>query len=181
MKGKQMRITRLNRSLIELAGIGMMASGCASDGSVSGDMSGDQVELDSYVQALAGSCVLTNAATLFELQGLRGSSEDSVFTSDGPPDLWFVQGGGIGGAVQLVSVHSGRCLDSDTQGEVYGLDCNGGSFQQWLVSEEGGGVRLRNLATQLMLDSDTSGDVYTEPNNGGQFQLWTAECSGFSG
>jgi serine/threonine-protein kinase len=176
-KGKIMHHMTFNRFFIQLVAVGVAVSACASD--TSGP--DDRLELDSHVAALSGGCVLTNAATNFELQSLTGSSEDSVLTSDGPPDVWVVQAGGIGGAVQLVSASSGRCLDSDTQGEVYGLTCNGGSFQQWLVTEDGDGVRLRNLATQLMLDSDTNGDVYTEPNNGGQFQLWTAQCSSISG
>jgi Ricin-type beta-trefoil lectin domain-like len=75
-------------------------------------------------------------------------------------------------------VATGRCLDSNTEGEVYTLGCNGGSFQKWIVVHtDYGTVTLRNLATGFMLDSGPGGDVYTLPANGGSYQKWIATAA----
>jgi serine/threonine-protein kinase len=74
-----------------------------------------------------------------------------------------------------------RCLDSNSSGSVYTLDCNGGDFQLWTNSPLGFGDQIIDKATNRCLDSDTSGHVYTLPCNGGAFQQWTVRNTGSFG
>jgi|SRR5919202_990229 serine/threonine-protein kinase len=70
------------------------------------------------------------------------------------------------------NVSTGKCLDSNTDGKVYTLGCNGGSFQKWTVIRTGSYIKFKNLATGKCLDSNTDGKVYTLACNGGNFQNW---------
>ena len=62
------------------------------------------------------------------------------------------------------------CLDSNTDGDVYTLEYNGGKFQTWIFFS--GRTLIQNLATELCLDSNFDGDVYTLECNYGPFQAW---------
>ncbi|TQS44010.1 RICIN domain-containing protein [Cryptosporangium phraense] len=73
---------------------------------------------------------------------------------------------------------TGFCLDSNGQGRVYTLGCNGGSFQKWILHRVDGGYTLRNLATGFCLDSNTEGRAYTLGCNGGNYQVWQREVHG---
>jgi hypothetical protein len=78
---------------------------------------------------------------------------------------------------------SGACLDSNADGEVYVLGCNGGDYQRWrVVPNNDGSKSLRNLATGRCLDSNGTGarqgEVYTLGCNGGGYQKWAIEESG---
>ena len=79
------------------------------------------------------------------------------------------------GTVTLRDLATSRCLDSNTNRDVYTLWCNNGAFQKWIViNRDFGTIMLRNLATGLVLDSNAWGDVYTLGENGGSYQKWIA-------
>lgn len=64
------------------------------------------------------------------------------------------------------------CLDSDANGNVYGIPCNGGDYQRWYEVKTSTGWKLQNKATGRILDSDANGNVYTLPDNGSNWQRW---------
>ncbi|MGW7410793.1 RICIN domain-containing protein [Streptomyces sp. NPDC054833] len=66
-----------------------------------------------------------------------------------------------------------HCLDSNSDGDVYGISCNGGNNQKWYETKTSTGWRLKNKATGRILDSSASGSVYTRPDNGGKHQRWS--------
>ena len=78
------------------------------------------------------------------------------------------------------NVATGFCLDSDTNGSVYTLDCNRGNFQNWNRTPPAAKEQqLRSVATGFCLDSNTDGEVYTLACNGGNFQRWRRDKGRF--
>lgn len=69
----------------------------------------------------------------------------------------------------------GRCLDSNYNGDVYTLPCNGGTYQLWYLMQTSSGIEFMDAATGRCLDNSTGyGDVYTTyPCTGGVYQSWT--------
>ncbi|WP_181792845.1 RICIN domain-containing protein [Streptomyces sp. WELS2] len=64
----------------------------------------------------------------------------------------------------VVNEQTGRCLDSDTDGNVYTKECRSDNpYQQWVPSDRSGStrVRLRNVQTGLCLTAVNSTSVRT--------------------
>jgi hypothetical protein len=85
----------------------------------------------------------------------------------------------MSGVFILQSIATGKCLDSNHNGNVYTLCHNHGNYQKWDVIQSGKGwANLRNVATGRYLDSDAAGNIYTLPANGGNYQKWRVEGLG---
>lgn len=70
--------------------------------------------------------------------------------------------------IVLKNQGTSRCLDSNAQGHVYAIHCNGGDHQEWVVEAD---RSLMNLATKRCLDSNGK-VLYALPCNGGEYQKW---------
>ncbi|GGW32759.1 hypothetical protein GCM10010503_05820 [Streptomyces lucensis JCM 4490] len=64
------------------------------------------------------------------------------------------------------------CLDSNADGKVYMLKCNGGAHQKWYEIKDTAGWRLQNKATKLTLGQHES-VLYTGFDGGLKAQRWS--------
>ncbi|MFI9249519.1 RICIN domain-containing protein [Streptomyces sp. NPDC053069] len=65
----------------------------------------------------------------------------------------------------------GYCLDSNKDGKVYVLHCNGGDNQKWYETKDSFGWRLQDKATKLTLGQN-DGVLYTNYDGGLKAQRW---------
>ncbi|MEU5534014.1 RICIN domain-containing protein [Streptomyces sp. NPDC020362] len=68
---------------------------------------------------------------------------------------------------------TGKCLDSNNDGAVYLLACNGGNYQKWYESKDSSGWRLKNKATGMVLALGGSNLVVAFGDSGYQSQRWS--------
>jgi len=124
---------------------------------------------------------IVNKATGLYLSGLVSSSL-SVSVWTGPLEQWDVPPDALKWVKEFVSYQyyhlnhlytTGYSLDSNAEQSIYLHNSNGGSYQQWILAEDGEGYfTLENLATGLMADSNAEGHAYTMPKNDGPYQRW---------
>jgi hypothetical protein len=81
------------------------------------------------------------------------------------------------GTYRIIRITDGHCLDSNYQGQVYVLPCNGGNYQNWQLTNYNDGtdgvhtdISLRNAQTGMCLDGNGS-SLYTHAC-GGSYQDW---------
>jgi hypothetical protein len=76
----------------------------------------------------------------------------------------------------LEDAGTGRCLDSNANGNLYTSPCQapGNPYQDWVLNGAliPGSRSLLDGVTGLCLDSNANGNAYTLPCNGGNFQNW---------
>jgi hypothetical protein len=75
-------------------------------------------------------------------------------------------------------VQSGKYLDGSVSQGVRLNDYNGGTYQQWTLSEYGSGTRFRHVQSGKCLDGSVSQGVRLNDCNSGTYQQWTLSPSG---
>ncbi|MEV5348630.1 hypothetical protein [Streptomyces achromogenes] len=88
-------------------------------------------------------------ATLAAIVATAGVVAPPAQAGDGPGAIWYT---GI-----IRSWAQGRCLDSNDNGDVYTIPCNGGQYQQWWITivehpeNEWATVQIQNVKTHRFL------------------------------
>ncbi|MGW1917378.1 RICIN domain-containing protein [Streptomyces sp. NPDC002076] len=68
---------------------------------------------------------------------------------------------------------TGKCLDSNRNGDVYIGTCNGGDYQKWYESHDSSGWRLKDKATGRVLEAWGDGSVSTADDARVPAQRWS--------
>ncbi|MEV6053418.1 RICIN domain-containing protein [Streptomyces sp. NPDC052107] len=89
------------------------------------------------------------------------------------PPLWWDEFKQSDGAYVMQHHMTGKCLDSNSNGDVYLLNCNGGDYQRWYESHDSSGWRLKNKATGRVLEALTTGEIRTAADEGYPVQRWS--------
>jgi hypothetical protein len=124
---------------------------------------------------------IVNKATGLYLSGLVSSSL-SVSVWTGPPEQYDVPSDALLWHKEFAydrywrfnhMYNTGYNLDSNAEQSIYLHDANAGSYQLWILDEDGEGYfTLQNLATSFMADSNAEGHAYTMQKNDGPYQRW---------
>lgn len=96
-----------------------------------------------------------------------------VTTNDDRAISWWEKKNADGTFTLAFKGFGGGCLDANTKGDVYAIDCNGGNNQKWYETKTSTGWRLKNKATGQILDNTRAGGVYTNPDYGNATQRWS--------
>ncbi|MCX4586979.1 RICIN domain-containing protein [Streptomyces sp. NBC_01481] len=144
--------------------------------STSGSAFAAQAEVTSAASAAQTKVTWKNAATGLWLgmdTGLFGTGT-KVVTDNRNVGGWYETKNSDGSFTLRWAGYSqgDKCLDSDSDGNVYGIGCNGGKNQKWHEVKYSSGWRLTNKATGRVLDSNSSGSVYTSTDQGNFYQRW---------
>ncbi|ANP48677.1 hypothetical protein J2Z21_007602 [Streptomyces griseochromogenes] len=68
---------------------------------------------------------------------------------------------------------TGKCLDSNSSGDVYVGDCNGGNYQKWHEIQGLTGWTLKDKATGRVLDVGFDGQVHTASDSDVPAKRWS--------
>jgi hypothetical protein len=121
---------------------------------------------------------IPQAKTVFAMAGdgvtpIENISIDTEFST-----RWVLEPSDKG--VRLRHGKTGLMLDSNLERQVYLLESNDGSFQQWelLDGDDENHWSLLNVATGFALDGNLDRDIFTMGRNDGAFQRWRFERVG---
>ncbi|MFD9069600.1 RICIN domain-containing protein [Streptomyces lasiicapitis] len=67
---------------------------------------------------------------------------------------------------------TGKCLDSNSRGDVYVRSCNGGNYQKWREIKDATLWQLKNKATGRTLGMWGGNKVDTKADTGSGYQRW---------
>lgn len=135
-------------------------------------------ETTSWMDSATGRCLDSNAAgkvyTTNPCQAPGNHYQEWVVTDYEfaiEPGSWIY-------VDQIRNLATGRCLDSNTAGQLYTTSpCQtpGNYYQLWYSVEgpsSGNTLKWMNYQTGRYLDSNTAGSAYASDPNGGDFQNW---------
>ncbi|WP_028479780.1 RICIN domain-containing protein [Nocardia sp. CNY236] len=91
---------------------------------------------NTWMMAMDGYCATARGGEVFQEACRHGDTTQ----------LWDRRDDGT-----IRPAFSGDCLDSNSNGDVYLLGCNGGDYQKW--KSYGGTTKVRNVATHKYLSS----------------------------
>jgi hypothetical protein len=115
-----------------------------------------------------GGVVVALLAALLVAMAVPGAALATPARDGSAAKTSLAAGAGALQTTRIVNNQTGLCLDSNYNGNVYTLSCNGGNYQNWY----GSGATIVNNQTGLCLDSNYNGNVYTLSCNGGNYQNW---------
>lgn len=131
----------------------------------------DDVQQTRVQDIQTGLYLDTNSAAVYTLEDavqLSNTYGNQIWLADN-----YTDGSGVyTGEIRLINQSFGTCLDSNYNGDVYVLPCNGGNYQNWYINPGSEYGTIVDAQTGRCLDSNYNGNIYTLPCNGGNYQQW---------